>query len=1622
MSYKFDEGKDLIIEEVISRVNLKMDANNARLCAEFIRQFYGTASLEDLKLWDVEDLYGAAVNFWSLIQVLPPKSSKIRIYNPDFELHGWQSTHTVIEFIGEDMPFLVDTIRMVLNRMGFATHLIVHMGGIKLLRDKDNKVSEVLDRNDDKKGMIVDAPIFIEIDRQTDPKTLDLIQKTIEKALEDNSAVVHDWQPMRDKVREAIKELEGLKTGVDKAELAETIAFLNWIEDHHFTFLGVRDYELVKKDNDMILQPLMDTGLGILHKSNSTAHSRSISAMTPEARELMLSPRILVTTKNNVLSTVHRDTDTDYIGVKRFDKKGNVIGERRIIGLYTSAAYNTNPKHIPFLRHKVALVLEKSELNARSHAGRVLMNILETLPRDDLIQASVDEILDISMGIFQMQERRRIRLFARVDLYHRFVSCLVYVPKDIFSTDLRLTMQDILKKRLKALTVTFSTTFTESVLARVHFMLRIDPNDHTEFNFSEIERELIEAARSWQDDLQHFLGESFGEEEGNQLFAKYRSSFPVAYCENFSPRTAVNDIKHIEQISKESPLGMNFYRPVDESSENFRLKIYQHATTIPLSEVLPIVEHLGMKAISERPYQLKFEDGSSTWVNEFSLQYTQPTNFELDDIKDLFQNSFVKMWFGDAENDGFNKLVLGAELNWRQVAILRTYAKYFKQIRFTFSQDYIEKALNNNAHITKKLFELFETRFKPDANDKREERFARLVEDIMNDLSDVTNLDEDKILRQYVHTISGTLRTNFYQCDNDGTEKSYISIKLHSKNIPGVPKPYPLYEIFVYSPRVEGVHLRGGKVARGGIRWSDRREDFRTEVLGLMKAQQVKNSVIVPSGAKGGFYPKRTLLNATRDVVFAEGVNCYKLFIRALLDITDNYVQGKVVKPDYVLCYDEDDPYLVVAADKGTATFSDIANEISLEYGFWLGDAFASGGSNGYDHKKMAITAKGAWESVKRHFNELGVNIQKTDFTVVGIGDMAGDVFGNGMLLSPHIRLVAAFNHVHIFVDPHPDASSSIKERERLFNLPRSTWMDYDKKLISAGGGVFDRSAKSIKLSKEMKEVFQLSQDEIEPNDLIKAILRSKVDLLWSGGIGTFVKAQSETHLDVGDRTNDGIRVNATELRCKVIGEGGNLGVTQLARIEYALNGGLNFTDFIDNSGGVNCSDKEVNIKILLNSIVATGDLTTKQRNELLSKMTDEVSSLVLSDNYAQPRAISLTAHQALRSSELHIRYINELEKTGKLDRGLEFIPEEKVLLERRVMGKGLGRPGIAVLFCYSKMILKEAILASNVPEDAYFKQTLINYFPKPLQDKYSLEMSKHPLKREIIATKLSNIIVNEMNFTFVHRLQEETGAPVSAIVRAYMIARDVLGLETIWRKIELLDSFINFEKQSEMMMLYLRLMRRVTRWFLRNQRMRLDISKSVKQYVPGIAELKKCFPQILGKEGRAWYEKQKLTYIEMGISDDLAHEFTVTRGLFSAMDIIEVAQQLNVSITKVAELYYGLGEFLEIGWIRSQVIAHTTENNWESLSREALRDDLDWQQRQLTAGIISASHGKLDVMDAIDVWSASNKVLIERWRHILSELQSTPSLNYTMYFVAIRELLDLTQTTQQMAEKMELA
>jgi glutamate dehydrogenase len=1108
--------------------------------------------------------------------------------------------------------------------------------------------------------------------------------------------------------------------------------------------------------------------------------------------------------------------------------------------------------------------------------------------------------------------------------------------------------------------------------------------------------------RAWKDELEKKLTDEFGAKEASKLWAKYQNAFVTSYTEECSPKIAVLDIKQIEKLSPEKPIDIIFYLAPDN---DIRLRLFQYDKPIPLSDVLPMLENLDLRTFDERPYKITTPD-ANIWISDFSVTYEKSASMDIKKVKDIFQDAFINTRNGLAENDGFNKLVLGAQLSWREIIILRAYAKYLRQAGFRSSQPYIEQALVNNSEITKDLVALFMARFDP-ANKTNK---AEVIETkILQALENVASLDEDRIIRRILDLIKATLRTNYFQKDKDGEPKEYLSFKLDSHAVPELPLPVPLYEIFVYSPRFEGIHLRNAKVARGGIRWSDRREDFRTEVLGLMKAQKVKNAVIVPSGAKGGFVLKAVPPTSPRDVLQKEVVICYTDFISGLLDLTDNLKKGKVVKPKLVTCYDEDDTYLVVAADKGTATFSDMANGISKAYDFWLGDAFASGGSAGYDHKKMGITARGAWESVKRHFHELDINIHDTDFTVVGIGDMSGDVFGNGLIYTPHIKLLAAFDHRDIFLDPDPNPKASFKERERLFNLPTSSWQDYNPKLISKGGGVFKRSSKAIALSPEIKKALGITENSLAPNELVRAILKAPVDLLWNGGIGTYVKSSTESHADVGDKTNEYCRVNGDELRARVVGEGGNLGFTQLGRVEYALQGGLIFTDFIDNSAGVDCSDHEVNLKILLNQEIDKGQLTEAQRNKLLVSMTQEVADLVLSDNYKQALILSYAYFSAAQFITMHTNYIKDMEVSNVIDRALEFLPDEKRLVERKAAGMGLTRPELAVLLAYTKIHIKADILTSDIPDHPYLSKILDSAFPESLQKNYAQAMAKHSLRREIIATQLSNMVVNEAGISFVYNLQNETGSNIAEIIRAFVVASRIFQASELRHLIDTFDFKIPLGKQYELITNMRRLIYLATRWFLRHKPLTDETMEGIiKHFSKSVKKLEDVIPNLMGGFTKTYLDSLTEQFANANIAPDLARRFAGTRAMYTSLNVIEVASSHHFDLIKTAEIYFAVGEYFNLLWFRDRIANDPIEGFWNTLARLTLRDELDVMQKLITVAIMKHSKAQQDTKAFIEHWISENQRAMDRWKKILEMVHSSTNTDYTMFFVALKELGEL--------------
>ncbi len=1592
-------SSSVILKNVAKLIQEKLPKERQDLVEAFSSRLFENMAKDDLdKRIDV-DLYGAALSLFNVFNETSQNDPFIKVFNPERGVDGWQSENTIVQIVVRDLPFLVDSVRMALNRHSVTSHLLLHTP-VKVNRDKEGQVTEFVDL---KKGeaSFTQTVFFIEIDRQSSATQLQQLEQELANVLQDVSMAVDDWQPMQSKLAECIAEAKKAKAQ-NKEKRDISLEFLNWVADHNFTLMGYREYKVAEVKGDIEISGNDDTSLGLMKNRPSTP--RLLSTLSEAGRAESLSDNILVLTKTDSKSNVHRPAYMDYIGIKRFDSKGKVIGEHRFIGLYGANFYNSSVSDIPLLRDKLNSIMENSSFARGSHGFKALLNVLETYPRDELIQADEEHLAEVATGVLQMQERDMTKLFVRKDSFDRYYSCMVFVRRERYNTQLRRDSQEIFRQAIGGEGyVEFTTYFSESPLARTHYIVRTTDQD-VEINVKDIENNLIEAARTWEDKLATALTKKFGGATGKELAAKYAKAFPRGYKEEVLPSTATVDISYLENLSDDNKLEMVFYRSQEAVDKNaVRLSLYHKDEPIFLSDVLPILENFGLRVIGETPYAVATENGEN-WVMDFTMMLTSGDNSDFKKTQMLFQEAFANVWADQLENDGFNRLILGAKLSGREASVIRAYAKYMRQIGVTFSQSYIESTFDRYPEIAGKLVELFTLKFKPGKNN--EKKYEKAKEALFVDLDNVANLDDDRIIRLYITLMDATLRTNFYQKAADGTDKPYISFKLLPELIPEVPLPRPKFEIFVYSPRIEGVHLRGGKVARGGLRWSDRMEDFRTEVLGLVKAQQVKNTVIVPNGSKGGFVCKQLDKVSGRDAFFAEGQDCYRTFIRGLLDVTDNIVKGEVVPPVDVVRHDEDDTYLVVAADKGTATFSDIANSISEDYNFWLGDAFASGGSVGYDHKKMGITARGAWESVKRHFREMGIDCQTTDFTCVAVGDMAGDVFGNGMLLSEHTRLQAAFNHMHIFIDPNPDSASSYKERQRMFELPRSSWEDYNKELISAGGGIFSRSAKSIPLSPEMKKMLGTKKASLTPNDLIKALLTMPVDLFWNGGIGTYIKAKSETDAQVGDRANDPVRINGSELKAKVFGEGGNLGATQLGRIEFAQSGGRINTDFVDNVGGVDCSDNEVNIKILLNQLVNEGELTKKHRDQLLYDMTDDVSDIVIKDCYRQTHSISITELKGVSLLKEQTRFIHRLEKSGKLDREIEFLPSDEEIAERQAKGLGFTRPELSVLVAYGKMVLKEQFAIDEIDQNPYYLSQLIGAFPKQLQDKYAEQIQQHPLRKEIIATKLANEVVNDMGLNFVERMKEETGASVEEILTCYMMAREIFNMPNIWAKVEELDNKIPNIVQTEMLHQMRRTVRRAARWFLRHRNKGLNLEQTVAFYKPAFDKLTNHLDDYLVKAEADLLANGKAEFEREGVTSEVAAYVAQLSSIFSVMDIADVAASLDRDTELVTKLYFKLGAELGLHWFLDQITNQPVGNHWQALARASYREELDWQQRALTAAVLHFDEKGTDGEKMFEAWREEFGDILSRWEHMLAEFKTSDSHEFAKFSVALRELM----------------
>jgi glutamate dehydrogenase len=1626
MHHRLDEAKSDLLAKAAAVAGRGHEEEEA-----FLRRYYRHVAPEDLVDRDPVDVYGAAASHRATAGERPQGTAVVHVYTPAVEEHGWSTGHTVVEVVTDDMPFLVDSVTMALAHQGRSLHLVVHPQMV-VERDVTGRLVAVHGAVDSERDVplddaVVESWMHVEVDRVTDAEDIAAIEAQLQNVLRDVREAVEDWQKLTRRAVDIADELARADLPVSDEEVSEAEELLRWLADDHFTFLGYREYMLDTVDGEDVLRAVTGTGLGILRSDQDM--SGSFAKLPPRVRARAREKRVLVLTKANSRSTVHRPAYLDYVGVKIFDTDGEVVGERRFLGLLTSAAYNESVLRIPVLRRRAQDVLARSGFTPTSHSGKDLLQLLETYPRDELLQTTADELLPTVLAVLHLQERRQLRLFVRPDAYGRFLSCLVYLPRDRYNTDVRLRMQHILLEACGGDNVDYTARIGESVLARLHFVIRMPSGQVLpDINVPEIEQRLSAATRSWEDDFGDALVEQAGEEEAARLLRRYANAWPEAYKEDFPARTAVADLRRLETLPDEAGLGMNLYRPIGGDPSERRFKLYRTGTPLSLTQVLPILSRMGVEVIDERPYDVLRADGRSLYIYDFGLRHPQIGSAPGEGLKERFQDAFAAVWRGAAESDGFNALVMRAGLTWRQATVLRAYAKYLRQAGTNFSQGYLEQCLAAHVTIVRLLVELFEARFDPgrfgDDPDARSAAEEEIVERIERELDAVASLDQDRILRSFLALVRATLRTNVYRVDEQGELHSYMSFKIDPAKIPDLPAPRPYVEIWVYSPRVEGVHLRFGRVARGGLRWSDRREDFRTEILGLVKAQAVKNSVIVPVGAKGGFVGKRLPDPSegpdAREAWWAEGIECYKTFISGLLDLTDNRAADRtIVPPELVVRHDGEDPYLVVAADKGTATFSDIANGVSGDYGFWLGDAFASGGSAGYDHKAMGITARGAWESVKRHFREMGRDCQSEDFTVVGIGDMSGDVFGNGMLLSQHIRLVAAFDHRHVFLDPDPDASASWEERKRLFDLPRSTWADYDRDLISEGGGVHPRTAKSIQVTPQVRQALGLddSVTALPPNDLLKAILQAPVDLLWNGGIGTYVKASTETHADVGDKANDAIRVDGIDLRAKAVGEGGNLGLTQRGRIEYALNGGRVNTDAIDNSAGVDTSDHEVNIKILLDTVVREGDLTEKQRNELLASMTDEVGQLVLSHNYDQNVALASSAAQSSSLLHVHRSYIATMESKGLLDRTLEALPTERQLAERAQHKRGLTAPEMSVILAYTKNTLYDRLIGTSLPDDPFLRGELHAYFPSALQDRYPFEIDEHPLRREIITTRLVNNMVNNAGTTFEFRLSMETGADVEELARAHTVARVVFDMQELWNSVRELDNQVSSEVQTRMRLEGRTITERATRWLVVNRRPPIDIAWQIQFFDEPVSWLLEHLPELLTGREADLFEHRYTDLVEKGVPAELARRVASLPPAYSSLGIVENSRATGTDLAEVARVHFTLGEHLELGRLLERIVGLPRADRWQTMARAALRDDLHALQAAITAQVLQHTEEGRDVEARVEEWKAQDSVVVSRACQTLGEIVDSDSFDLARLSVGLRVVRSLLRN-EQLAEQ----
>jgi glutamate dehydrogenase len=1599
----FDPASDLI-DEVSTRVRARFGPDGSATAERLVRDYYDHVARRDLDGRSPTELYGAAIAHLQLARSRTPGEPLLRIYSPTVEDDGWRSPHTVIDLIADDAPFIVATLLMAVESAGLEVHLLIHPV-LAVRRDGDRLVGPA---GEGPGTDLSEAFVHLEVDQVLDQERLDALEQTITTALHAVRRAVDDWHPMADRARRVADELEA--EGPVSDQVRDAAELLRWMAAEAFIFLGARDYQLDPAEG--VIRSIPDTSLGI--QKDRPPSERPLEALTTTGQARVLSEAPLLITKTNARSPVHRPDQMDYVGIRRRDPDTGVVTEHRFIGLFTARVYTETVTRLPVVRRKVGALIKRAGFTPGSHDANRLLVVLEDHPRDELFQASVDELLPTILAVVHLYERRQVRLFTRIDSFGRSVSCLVYVPRDRFRTEVRESIQEILETVFGGTTSHFEVSFSSSSLARLHLIISIPADGQpAEVDLEELEHRLERMTRSWSDHLERELVEQLGEGAGMMLAARWKGGFPAGYREDRAPEVAVADIERLEELATqpEGTLAVRTYHPLEAGEATLHVKLYRYGEPVRLSTVLPLLQDHGVAVLDEHPYQVAPDDGRVAWIHDFGLVLPRPAAENIREhgpgIRERLEASFLAAWNGHTESDRFAELVLLAGLSWREVAVIRAFAHYLRQCGATFTPSYIQDVTTSHAGIARLLIDRFHLRLDPDHGHAEAGTETELRQWILDALDAVPHLDEDRILRGLATLVEATLRTNLYQLGADGEPPDHLVFKFDPASIPELPRPRPAYEVFVSSPRVEGVHLRAGRVARGGIRWSDRREDYRTEILALMKAQVVKNSGIVPAGAKGGFVCRQLPQGDDPGGIRAEVEACYRIFIGALLDITDNLVDGEAVGPDRVVRLDGDDPYLVVAADRGTATFSDIANSIAIERGFWLGDAFASGGSTGYDHKAMGITARGAWVSVRRHLAELGVDVDRDPVSVVGVGDMSGDVFGNGMLLARSIHLVAAFDHRHVFVDPDPDPDRSYEERQRLFDLRGSSWADYDRAVLSPGGFIVPRSAKAVMVNGRVAAVLGCSEGLMTPNELITTILQAPVDLLWNGGIGTYVKASSERHEEVGDRANDGVRIDADELRCRVIGEGGNLGLTQLARVEAALGGVRLNTDAVDNSGGVNCSDREVNLKILLDQQVAGGLLTTRQRNELLVEMTDQVTELVLADNHAQTLALASARLQASGMAHVHARHLTWLEEAAGLDRPIEGLPSDDELAERAKTGRGLTQPELAVLMAYTKNLVTGRLLDSSLPDDPEMLAEVEPYLPALIRERFASSLTNHPLRRELVSTHLANRLVNRAGASMTLRLIDETAASIPEIARAHIAAWRILDLDRQWSQIEALDSSVEPGVLLAMLLSAKALGERATRWLIRNRHSPIDVAEAVAELGPPVHEVIDSLDHLASASTTADLMELRDRWCAAGVPEPLAVTVAFNALASTALDIVVVARSEGAPVELTARVYYLIDDHLGLGWLRRQIDALPRTDMWTTLARTALRDELFHEHAGVVRRILSAG-GRDSAEVRVERWVTTNHAAIERTFDVLLGIRAVGQPRLEHLSVGLSEVRNL--------------